>query len=356
MIIAAQPGLNNFWEGVTSPQTESIAANGSNLFQVLLNESFDNLDKWYTQGGVSLGEGYASLKGGSMLDDGRGGRGINWQYVNAQFNIQCSPGEDVAYRVWGFIECLPSHPGNFLVFVQYPVGSDESLVGFRAQVAIDDEIVRSVRIEDVDLTQPHDYTIIWEPNNVTLLIDNDVVLTTDKAPQVPLSIAMINQEWTYRAPTDSHGNVVMTGTVDDIENVWIQVHDVRVFMDQDLLQEHAANASRTLSKFYSLIQTAQQRGLDTQRMRDDYTASIEDLGDGYVHAELLSKLRLANDMLPAYLDDLSELFPAAQQRILQSVGSDATRLQGFYSLAEMTWEKYDYPATLDYLEKIMKQE
>ena len=59
------------------------------------------------------------------------------------------------------------------------------------------------------------------------------------------------------------------------------------------------------------------------------------------------------EILPEYLDELAELFPAARH-VMEGDDPRARQIEAYYSFANAAWEEYDYPGSLSWLQKIMQ--
>ncbi len=341
----------------------------------LFQDDFDYQDTyWYRweegTGTASIRDGCAFLnlnqtKGGAVaaLDDMQGGRGHQWLHVSIEVRLRCSDDGKLegdlggATRAWGFADSLPTHPENHLWFASCSPESDPSLEGFLVQVAVNNSLVLSRPVIGIDVRQWHNYTILWEPGNATFLVDDELILTTEEVPEVPMGMVVLTSNWVYRGPLYPGGNLQMIGLMDLEHDSWIQVDRVDAFLGSRQLAGHSEIAGRTLSAAPAIILEAEQKGMDTEKMRDDLVSATEALQkDGYIPAQLHSKVIAIAEILPEYLDELADLFSDARNRIEDPATDpgDARIMEAHYASAEKAWDNYDFPLTKTHLQRILE--
>ncbi len=122
--------------------------------------------------------------------------------VGLQARLRCSDenglqgGSGRGHRSWGFGERGPR-------FESFSPDSDEPLPGFWATSGREDQVTRTP-ITGVDMTQWHDYTILWERTRATFLVDGLVVAEIDQAPTDPMAAVCFLSNAFYR--TDGSGD------------------------------------------------------------------------------------------------------------------------------------------------------
>ncbi len=106
--------------------------------------------------------------------------------VGMQLGLKCSDDNKLesekggGYRSWGFGEMGPR-------FESFSPESDDPLPGFWATTGHGDTANRRP-IRDIDMTQWHNYTILWEPERATFLVDGVLVATIGAAHVDPVEV------------------------------------------------------------------------------------------------------------------------------------------------------------------------
>jgi hypothetical protein len=190
-----------------------------------LRDDFDEENPhwhWWT-GGSGTGyikDGYAYLsmsaskEGASFaaLMDPVEKIGYPWLYTGLEIRLRCSEdnglkhGKGGGYRVWGLGDGYPQPiPNNALLFESFSSQSHPDFVGFWARSIVDNTLTLSTPLE-VDMTDWHTYSILWEPGNASFLIDERIVGTTNKSPKKPLCVyTYIENAFIHETPRPSKG-------------------------------------------------------------------------------------------------------------------------------------------------------
>ncbi len=109
-------------------------------------------------------------------------------YCGFEVRLRCSDdnkresGTGGGWRSWGLVESA----ANYIAFQSVSPESRSQWVGFYAVQRANASPVFSQPIPAVDMTEWHDYAIIWKPDNTTFLVDGEVVAAIDKSPSVGL--------------------------------------------------------------------------------------------------------------------------------------------------------------------------
>jgi hypothetical protein len=308
---------------------------------------------------LNLRTGPQYMTASSIVDFGDSGGEwrMKWRYVGLEIRLRCgddnglSSGVGEGHRGWGFGDVYPGWPSNFLGFGSHSPGSGESLVGFYASVGINGTMVRREDISGIDMRQWHNYTILWEPDNATFLVDGEVVLATRDVPNVPVSVFVTTQN--RRDDLTPDGRIELIEFFPLKQDQWIQIDYVQVFVGRAYVEE----ANQTLANASRVLVSAELRGIDIQSLRDDHSEAIEALArDGYVPAELYVRMESVAGDLPIYLEELSDLFLAAEERIdaLSLEGRNTLALEAQYERAKKALCECDYPLAVKHLEMIVE--
>jgi hypothetical protein len=200
------------------------------------------------------------------------------------------------------------------------------------------------RVMGVDLSDWHNYTILWEPDNATFLIDGEVLAQSMVEPSLPLGI-IIHME----------NRAIVNGSkiyLDIEEDQFVEVDYVRVFMDGDLYEEYRERTADLLNSSLQQIESVAASGLNVSRLASDHSALMEQFdAGGYVHA---GNLHILTDFL-THVDELIGLFDAAAEGIGGLDERDKMIAEMRYLDAEHAWLNYEYQRTKAYLEGIIEK-
>jgi hypothetical protein len=159
---------------------------------------------------------------------------LRHKYAGVETRLRCSDdnklGGDVGggTRAWGFVSWwLPFpvslHRSTGLRFEAYSPESDQPLPGFWATSRIDDTVIRKP-IGNIDMTEWHTYTILWEPGNATFLVDGVVVAIIDEVPTTWMRVGLFMSTYFYEKSDDDRFDVGCLAA-----NSSMQIDYVRVF-------------------------------------------------------------------------------------------------------------------------------
>ena len=171
--------------------------------------------------------------------------GYPWFYVGMEIRLRCSEdnglknGKGGGYRVWGLGDGHRQPiPNNALIFDSFSPQSHSDFVGFWARAIVNNTLTLSTLLE-VDMTDWHTYTILWEPEKASFLIDEKIVGTTNKAPRTPLCVyTYIENAFIHRTPNPmqglrSYGNFRWTNF--HLKNdVTVQYDHIYIFRKKDI--------------------------------------------------------------------------------------------------------------------------
>ncbi len=378
-IPAARLALGNLLFGEEVNETKSPV----DTF-ILFSDSFDSQDHhwyWFWRLNGTERERSLSIRDGSLflnlseevddwrlvkvwLDDGNEGRGKRWLYVGVEIRLRCSDDnglesdEGRGIMFWGLVDISPGFPDNTLGFRSHSPESDPDLAGFQVYSKVDGLAEFAYLVTGIDLREWHRYTILWRPGNASFLIDDVVVASTDVVPSTPMEIAfhMENSRWGSEGVFYA-GQDLYLSYLDLLEDQSIEVDHVRVFMGREDYEEYSTRLSELIVNVSSLIEAADDEGLNTTVMRRDLASLVEDWDNlGYVHGERHMRL-LAMMELEGQVEDIGGLFREASEIIASArkMGYEDLRvLEAFYGKAEEAWDDYDYDRARNMLETVME--
>jgi hypothetical protein len=203
------PFLEDFGSGKPITSDWSLYEYGTGSINAINGCAFINITNRSKAGEYSIGAMQSKEK---------------WKYVGLEIRLRCCDdnemnGEFGGGSAWGFRDSGMKSCTDSILFVSHSPEHDEK--GFFARCGIGGVFVFQEQLTGVDIREWHNYTIVWEPNNGTFLIDGEVVAATDKVP----SYSMIAHASIHNMATKGGTR----NTVDLSYNENIQVDYVRVF-------------------------------------------------------------------------------------------------------------------------------
>jgi hypothetical protein len=209
------------------------------------------------------------------------------------------------------------------------------------------------------MRQWHNYTIIWRPENATFQVDGETVFTTRQVPNVPLSVGVLMQS--------RRDNLLPGGIIERKdeaffpleEDQWIKIDHIHVYMVQDEFDEYTSKANQSLRDALKTINSAKLGGIETDGLEEDHAqAQLALTQTGYIPGELYVRTVSIAEILPGYLDELSELFTLAEEKIESDslMGKDTRHLEAQIDRALKAVREADYTLAIDYLEIITGDE
>jgi hypothetical protein len=313
---------------------------------------------------LNLGKNHSSNSVSGIVDllgDWR----TKWSHVSVECRLRCGDdnglrgGAGAGHRGWGLVDSnvYPDWGDNFMGFNSHSPESDKSLTGFYVLICINGSIVRQENISHIDMRQWHNYTILWEPGNATFLVDGESVLTTTEVPNVPMAVCLVTQ---------SRSDVLLPSRRLEWkeplileQDQWIQIDYVQIFMGKQNHTRYLKEANQTLVTASRNLLSAELMDIDTQPLGENHAQATEALNHaGYIPAELYVKMVSLADILPLYLDELSDKFKKAEKRIQNLIleGKDTRPLEAQLDLARRAVGECDFKLSLFYLKKITGDE
>jgi hypothetical protein len=211
--------------------------------ETLLRDDFGNPDAsrdiWLMSedgtGTVTFRDGYNFI---NMTDQTKAGEftDVNihtpgntpYRYAGMEIRLRCSDDNRLVssvgggWRGWGFIDWAGQ---SGLDFSSASPESGEENSGFRARSVTGGYTRLWKPITDIDITQWHTYTILWEPDNGTFLVDGVVVATTDRVPKTGMVAAVFNTNLALEKPYYQNGDELITVPFDSC----IQVDYIHIY-------------------------------------------------------------------------------------------------------------------------------
>jgi hypothetical protein len=354
----------------------------------LFHENFDDpeLDDWSGQGGEDnrpiLGEyssitahnGYVFLNLSGVDPDRLSGTSGTkfystnyFHYAGIEMRVKLSSdnkaGGDIGGggRRWGFRSGATQYALTFQTMEQgmlpamnvwYPGNPGTELLGFFVSSRINDKFTFWQIIEGIDLTEWHTYTILWQPEAATFLIDDVVVAMTNEVPQIPMRV--------YLVVNAGQNLTLPCHTVDQEEictDEYMQVDYVRVFTSDEKFHEKDLEMSGLITRAHSLISELDQKGENTTNLREQYSEAQDNWReDRRLYNEAKPRLERIIEVMEHW-DEVEAMFAQASECIETLKKKGDTRnekmCEAFYSNAVGTWEQHDYKATYPVLSSII---
>jgi hypothetical protein len=252
-------------------------------------------------------------------------------------------------RGWGFYG-----KSERLWFSSSSPDSDPQYVGFWASCQTEGGPLRGVPIS-VDIDEWHTYTIIWEPDNATFLVDGEIVAVFDNPPSYLMKVDIFLTNDRIHGPMDGF-------LVDYIEvpfNVSIQVDYVHVYVESRRLGKVSQHVLTLFSRANTSMSNTEGKGRDTIKLRDIYVSAHETWEkEGYLsYYGVMTDLEKILKTLEVW-DEVEEKFSQANATIEDAVQNgmdDRTikMMQAQLVAANGAWSRFDYEATMTSLEWIL---
>ena len=356
-------------------------------YQTLFDEGFEDQDpqvEWQLQNGGTgeVRDGCAYLTIPKKNDDGQSFiaslwdtdannlRG-KWLYVSVEIRLRCSHDNGLlsdvggGARYWGLEEKY-TFPQNMACFSSNPREADDYPTGgefpwnmypgygFRAYTVANGSVVYE-SLYEIDITEWHNYTISWEPGNLTYLVDGKVVSFSDSSPSVPMH-CIINL-W-------NNVGIKEDGTVArmDIEqDVTIQVDHIRFFTTVERFNESSRDVDSRFTHTSKKIEEAELNGIDALVLNQQLDSARRTWGNGYYsHPRTV----MALDSLDALVDEVLEnheqvesMLDRAEKAIENALGNIEDRelaiMEGYMDKALEFWDELDCNQTIIYLQKVL---
>jgi hypothetical protein len=221
-----------------------------------------------------------------------------YKYTGVEMRLRCNEDyrleSDIGggIRFWGFWDWS----NDYLWFMSASSESDEQFAGVRACSGVNG-INSWEPIRDINITEWHTYTILWEPDNGTFLVDGKIVASISEVPNSWMNIEI----WTSNRAIREYQN----------DRKW-------VFETMDVL----------------------------------YDSSIQ---VDYVHVFLTARgVQWYNDNQITG-DEIITMFPKAWRAITTEVKvTGMSDMVSDYNIATYAWANRDYESTRTYLQKILE--
>jgi hypothetical protein len=185
---------------------------------------------------------------------------------------------------------------------------------------------------DIDVTEWHTYTILWEPNEATFLVDGDVVATSDKPPRIHSHLVIDHRNYALPVPWCG-GHLIPSeytgGEIPEKEaNLTIQVDYVHVFTTEERIMEMASTAEDKIAKIGGLLPPEKEHNVTTAFikateawMNQDYNSTLHHLEQVVWTLEIQELIYLVEDAL----------------RDMENLGYDTTHAKEVCEYVMRTW-------------------
>jgi len=209
--------------------------------------------------------------------------GLKYWCENIEMKINCSNtnglsssddgknGDGGGVRIWGFYSGGGSGVHDMLGFFSASPESDPLFQGFWAISISDKSITLMVPINQSYLKESHTYSILWEQESATFLIDGEIIGETTNPPESPMGIhigidnrhlsgTFNNMEWGYLYLPRIESSIKM-----DYIYVFMDAQRHQKIPDMfplalQTIQESESNDTREMEIVYTLAQDAWEKG------------------------------------------------------------------------------------------------
>jgi hypothetical protein len=234
-------------------------------------------------------------------------------YGGLAVRLRCNNSNKLA-KTWGFGWPYEWHRGyNSLVFVYYPPEADTLYQGFWAEAHVNGEYTLRKKLTGIDVTEWHNYTILWEPNAATFLVDGEVVAITDKPPRTNTQIIITDMFGRLPVPP-CDVQLVPTETtrfeVSEDADYTMQIDYVRAFTTEETLRKTFSVADAKVGmhrllphKRQSSVNISESKALDAWR-NQDYNNTLIHIWEVILTYEILELTYLVEDALRV-MEDLN---------------------------------------------------
>ncbi len=286
-----------------------------------------------------------------------------WLYASLEIRLRCSDDNKLntdiggGVRYWGLnYEILQLAPYAWDTSIHIQTWSPEagSLAGFRGDVAMDSNHVYSTDLSDIDIREWHVYTILWEPDGVTFMVDGEVAGTTDQSPSAPMwSIVTLWNLIGAEPVGPDEGRPKMA-----LEDAWLQVDYIKLFASKERFEAWSEEISPLVANATGIIERLEEKDFPSQKAREDLAADWQEGNYNYQAAKLhLEELTDSLHSCLDHLDEVNAMFSQASECIENLTEKGDTRnenmCKAYYTNAEGAWEEYDYELTRNTLSNII---
>lgn len=360
--------------------TETTSPQGASV-HVVMSDSFEQQDPEWQRRTFSRGTGRVTLRDGCMflnlseestdrefskawLNYGGEGTGEPWLYVDVEIRLRFSDNNDLeggGMRCWGLMEGTSFPRNSILLVSKCPESDDPGLfIKFRAE----DQLLADIPISDIDIGEWHNYTILWGPNNSTVLVDDRVVARIKETPMVPMAIHIQAENTRYGEKGDYEVTEEAAMKYIDLDrDVWVQVESIQVDMAEERYHEYSEEVLERLEEVSRQVEAAREKELTIDSIQLLHANAIQDWqDDGHVHAVLFLELVEISERLAVMLehaDELIELFSDAEEALKEIAASEGDSSRQFLinnsymEIARNAWNKYDHETARNYLNRII---
>jgi hypothetical protein len=286
-----------------------------------------------------------------------------WLYASLEIRLKCSDnnklGGDIGggSRYWGLQERW-DRPDTYIFFQSWPPESTFPRPGFNADIS-NNSVSSSTDLWEFDMRDWHNYTILWEPENITILIDGQIVTTTNISINDPMQVYL--QLWN----AISGGPPIISEKLE--HNISIQVDYFKLFARKELFEAWSQEINGLISEITSVIEYLEEEdfGIDiVNKSEEDLAVAGKNWQEGYYNYyatkkpldEILNSLNRCVECLD-HEEEITAMFSQASDciELLIERGYAPQILDADYSRAEKAWSEYDLDITILYLDKIIAQ-
>jgi hypothetical protein len=359
-----------------------FSADSEGEYQTLFLEEFDTDQPqvaWVRQDEVSytIQDGYAFLELSDKvesdnsavitmygsLDAVTGNRG-RWLYTSLETRLRFSDDNKLnsdiggGLRYWGLAEAF-SLPDNTILFESWSPEAGP-LAGFRGQMAINATEVCSQQISQIDMTEWHTYTILWEPDGVEFLVDSQTVGSTDQSPSI--TMFPIFTVWNLIGLEEPLPKI-------DLEhNISLQIDYIKCFAPVERYDAWAQEVPQMISQADQVIQELEEKGFACPEQKETLDLAQDNWIEGnYNYAGVKRHVDQILESQGGFLDLLSELGSEVDEMFsqarfcIETLDSEGKTREATIARADLTraekywWEEMDYESTCASLDRINVQ-
>jgi hypothetical protein len=290
--------------------------------------------------------------------------GNEWLYTTLDMRLRCSDDNKLqsdvggGMKLWGLSDGTEP-PHNGLYFRSLSPESHPDIVGFYAGALVNDTDTYQEKITDVDITQWHNYTITWNRDNATFLIDNQVVGQTSEVPisRTQIMVMLGSSMLGNRTSMLKVGGYYWSD-IDLDHDTSIEIDHVKITANKTQFDDWNQKITHNFTETKELIRQAEMVGINTTRARGIYSQAQDSWKNRtYLFQTTRTHLQtIHNTLNPAIenLDKIRQMFSQAEAKAANAEPADKGALDTLLRRAREAWDKPDYQTTKTYLEEILQ--
>ncbi len=343
-------------------------------YQVLFLDEFNTfLEHPWIRG---PGAGTVNTRNGSLfLNITTGGEamimdpiiGNEWLHVGLEIRLRCSDDNKIrsdfggGIKIWGLADQSPNAggPHNALYFRSLSPESHPNITGFYVISLVNQSDVYMKNITEVDITQWHTYTILWDKENAIFMIDNKVIGQTDNVPSRRQRIMVLLQSGMFgTTPTMLKVGGYYWSNIDLEHDVYLEIDYVKVYTNTSHFENWNRSINQSFDHAKGLILEAESLGINTTQIRTRYVKAQDFWRNNSYRPQTVTTYleTIDNSLGPAITnyDEILNLFSQAEELVQRAPNPEPLRQE--YDKAREAWQEPDYDMTKMHLERMLQED